>query len=132
MKTKTIFCLCLSIGMAAIQLSAQVPVLVRTKSDLAVNVRPELKDVYRNNKQIDSLKIKVTTYDVLRFKHRKLFWENRYVFVEPTNHKEGVFAIKENDLKQDNKTTTSRFYLIGKHGATYLGLKKRDWLSNQR
>jgi hypothetical protein len=96
-------------------------------------VRPDLKDVYRNDKQVDSLKIKVTTYDVLRFKHRKLFWENRYVFVEPTSHKtDGVFTVKENDFKQDRKTTTSHFYLIGKQGTTYLGLKKRDWLSNPR
>jgi hypothetical protein len=133
MKTKTILCLCLIVGIEAIQLSAQVPVLVRTKSNLTVNVRPDLKDVYRNDKQVDSLKIKVTTYDVLRFQHRKLFWENRYVFVEPTSHKtDGVFTVKENDFNQDRKTTTSHFYLIGKQGTTYLGLKKRDWLSNPR
>lgn len=133
MKTKTIFCLCLIIGMAAIQLSAQLPVLARTKSDLTVYVRSDLKDVYRNDKQVDSSKIKVTTYDVLRFKHRKLFWENRYVFIEPTSHKtDEVFVVKGNDFKQNPKTTTSHFYLIGKQGTTYLGLKKRDRLSNLR
>ncbi len=119
--------------MAAFQLSAQGPVLVRTKSDLVVNVPTGLKDVYRNDRQVESLKVKVTTYDVLRFKHRKLFWEKRYVLVEPASNKaEGVLAVKGNDLKQDRKTTTSHFYLIGKYGSTCLGLKKKDWLSNQR
>jgi hypothetical protein len=139
MKTKTILCLCLIVGIEAVQLSAQVPVLVRAKSYPTANVRPDLKEVYRNDKQVDSLKIKVTTYDVLRFKRRKLFWENRDIlvestsFVEPTGHKtDGIFTVKGNDFKQDRKTTTSHFYLIGKQGTTYLGLKKRDWLSNQR
>jgi uncharacterized linocin/CFP29 family protein len=133
MKIKTILCLCLIVGMAAIQLSAQVPVLVRTKSNLTINVRPDLKDVYQNDKQVDSSKMKVTTYDVLRFKHRKLFWENRYVLVESINNKtDEAFTVKENSFKQDRKTTTSHFYLIGKQGTTYLGLKKKDWLSNLR
>jgi hypothetical protein len=133
MKTKTILCLCLIVGIKAIQLSAQAPVLVRTKSNLTINVRSDLKDVYQNDKQVDSSKIKVTTYDVLRFKHRKLFWENRYVLVEPPNHEaDGAYTVKGNDFKQDRNTTTSHFYLIGKQGTIYIGLKKKDWLNNPR
>jgi hypothetical protein len=125
MKTKTIFYLWLFLGMVAFQLSAQGPVLVRAKSDLAVNIPPDLKNVNRNVKQVESVKDKVTTYDVLRFKHRKLFWEKQFVFVEPTSHKaEGVFAVKENDHKQDRKKTTPHFYLIGKSGVTFIGKKK--------
>jgi len=128
MKTKTILCLCLIVSIKAIQLSAQVPVLVRTKSNLTINVRPDLNYVYQNDKQADSSKTKVTRYDVLRFKHRKLFWENRYVLVEPINHKtDGAFTIKSNDFNQDRNTTTSHFYLIGKHGTAYIGLKRKDW-----
>jgi len=127
MSTKTIFCLCLIIGMAAIQLSAQVPILVRTKSNLTINVQPDLKNVYRNDKQVEPSKIKVTTYDVLRFKHRKLFWENRYTIVEPTSLKTDVaFRANGNDFKQDRKTTTSHFYLIGKKSTAFIGLRKRD------
>jgi hypothetical protein len=133
MSSKTIFCLCLIIVMAAVQLSAQVPILVRTKSNLTINVQPDVKDVYRNDKQVDSSKIKVTTYDVLRFKHRKLFWENRYIIVEPTStNTDGVFPVNGNDYKKDSKTTTSHFYLIGKQNTTYIGFKKRNWMSNLR
>jgi hypothetical protein len=113
--------------MVAIQLSAQVPILVRTKSNLTINVQQDLKDVYRNDKQVDSSKIKVTTYDVLRFKHRKLFWENRYIIVEPTSLKTDVaFKANGNDFKQDRKTTTSHFYLIGKQSTALIGLRKRE------
>jgi hypothetical protein len=133
MKTKTIFSLCLIIGMATIKLSAQLPVLARSKSELTVNVQSDLKDVYRNDKQVGSSKIKVTTYDVLRFKHRKLFWENRYTFVEPASHRtDEVNMVKGNDFKQNPKTRTSHYYLIGKKGTTYLGLKKQDLFSTLR
>jgi hypothetical protein len=126
MSIRTIFCLCLIIGMAAIQLSAQVPILVRTKSNLTINGQPDLKDVYRNEKKVDSSKIKVTTYDVLRFKHRKLFWENRYTIVEPASLKTDVaFTANGSDFKQDRKTTASHFYLMGKKSTAFIGLRKR-------
>lgn len=127
MRTKTILCLCLILGMAAIKLSAQVPILVKTKSNLTINVQPDLKDVNRNDKKVDTSKIKVTTYDVLRFKHRKLFWENRYTIVEPTGLKtDYVFKANGNDFKQQRKKMTSHFYLVGKQSTALLGPRKRD------
>ena len=133
MKTKTIFCLCLMIGMTAFQLSAQLPIVVRTKSFPTIKVWPDLQDKYFNEEQVDSLKIRVTECDILRIKHRKLVWENMYVFVKVTgDKKDDVSTVQENDFKQDPKKTTSRFYIIGKQGNAYIGSKKWDWLISLR
>ncbi len=127
MKTKTIFCLCLLIGIINIRLSAQFPTVVRTKSFLTVKMWPDQQDMYRKNEMVDSLKNKVIMCDVLHLKQRKLVWENMYLFVEATSDKsDKVFAIKGNDFKHDLKTIPSHFYLTGKRRTTYIGLVKRD------
>lgn len=130
MKTKTIFFLCLITGMTAFQLSAQLPILVRTKSFPTVKVWPDLQDKYSNYEQVDSLKIKVTECDVLRFKHRKLVWENLHVFVKVASDKtDDILTLQNNGIKQDLKKPTSRFYIVGKKGNAYIGSKKWDWLT---
>jgi hypothetical protein len=127
MKTKTIFCLCMLIGIINIQLSAQLPTVVRTKSFLTAKVWPDQQDIYRKNEKVDSLKNKVIMCDVLHLKHRKLVWENMYVFVEATSDKtDKVFSVKGNDFKHDLKSIPSHFFLIGKRKTTYMGSVKRD------
>ncbi len=131
MKTKTIFCLCLITGMTAFQLSAQLPIVVRTKSFPTVKVWPDLQDKYNNYEQVDSLKIKVTECDVLRFKHRKLVWENLHVFVKVTsNETDNILTVQENSYKQDPERPVSRFHIIMKQGNAYAGSKKWNWLSD--
>jgi hypothetical protein len=131
MKPRIFFCLYLITGITAIQLSAQLPILVRTKSFPSIKVWPDQQDKYSNNKQVDSLKISVTECDVLRFKHRKLVWENLQVFVKVSdNETDNKLILQENNNKQDLKKPAFRFHIIGKQGKAYIGSKKWNWISD--
>jgi hypothetical protein len=131
MKTKTIFFLFLIMGIATTQFFAQQPVVVRPKSLLTIKVWPDVQNAYYSGEQVESLQGNLTMYNVLRFKHGNLDWENMCVFNEAENDNANeVFTIRGNDFNKDLNAANSHLNLIRNQGTAYIGSVKWDWLKN--
>jgi hypothetical protein len=132
MKTKTVFCLCLIMGSATIQLSCQLLFVEGTKSILIIKDCKDMQDINRNDKQIEYLRGKVNVHYVLHFKDGNLVWENMHVLGEASiNNSDEVFKIRKNDKSNIVQGIRAQHFNQGvNEGSYYKGSIKWVWFKN--